>query len=203
MSSPDQRPARVGLNPSPLCAADHAQVRTVWINFYDVHYDRVVRFLMHAGASLQDAQDAAQEAFAESWRLIDAEPAWWASVASKEAWFRTVALRKYRRPPGSRIRPQLADGAAIPEMPDPGPGPAESAELTARTRAVLQSLHSLDEEERMVMAFFLDGFSAKQTAAALDKTEDRVSYMRQKARAALKIALAGWADPEGAKHDER
>ncbi len=89
-----------------------AEIRAAWIDFYDTHYGRIVRFVMHNGACLQDAQDAVQEAFTESWALMDSHPDQWLAVTSKQAWIRVVALRRYHRPPGPRIRPQVAEGIA-------------------------------------------------------------------------------------------
>jgi len=128
MTADDREPEPSGPYPGappPGLMPGLEEIRAAWIAFYDTHYHRVVRFLMHNGACLQDAQDAVQEAFAESWALIDSDPGRWLAVTSKEAWIRVVALRRHRRPPGPRIRPQLAEGAVIPDLPDPGPGPGE------------------------------------------------------------------------------
>jgi RNA polymerase sigma factor (sigma-70 family) len=171
-----------------------ADIRAEWIDFYDANYHRVVRFIMHAGACLQSAQDAAQEAFTESWALIESNPQQWLTISSKEAWIRVVALRRYRRPPGPRIRPTLAEGAAIPDLPDSAPGPCE---LTAQTQMVLQALCSLDEQARAVMAFHLDDFPGPAIADALNLTEQRVRDVKKKARVALRIALAAQMPPEG------
>jgi DNA-directed RNA polymerase specialized sigma24 family protein len=84
-------------------------VRAEWISFYDDHYHRVVRFIMHAGASPADAQDAAQEAFTESWKLMTSNPAAWQAVDRKAGWVRTTALRRLTRPPGvARSLPETA-----------------------------------------------------------------------------------------------
>lgn len=165
-----------------------AEILAAWVEFYDANYHRVVRFIMHDGASLQDAQDAAQEAFAESWALMDGHPHRWLEIISKEAWIRVVALRRYRRPPGSRIRVRLAEEFLIPELPQPGPEPGE---LTAQIQMVLHALRNLDERERSVMAFYLDDFPTTAIAEALNLTQQEVRDIKKKARAALKAALAG------------
>lgn len=167
-------------------------MRTAWISLYDTHYHRVVRFVMLDGASLEEAQDAAHEAFTESWTLMATDPAKWLAITNQPAWIRTVALRKYRRPPGPRIRPLLAAGAEIPDLPCPRPGPGET---TVETQLVLQALRNIDEEARAVMAFGLDDFTTAEIAGALGITEQRVRDVRKKARAALKRALA--VIPEG------
>jgi DNA-directed RNA polymerase specialized sigma24 family protein len=81
-------------------------VLTEWTRFYDGHYHGVVRFLMLNGARRADAEDAAHEAFVESFDLAADNPDRWQAVKGKAAWIRTVALRRYRRPPGSRRRPE-------------------------------------------------------------------------------------------------
>ena len=167
------------------------QVRAEWISFYDTEYHQVIGFMMKNGASLQDAQDAAQEAFAESWDLMQTRPGTWRAIANQRAWIRTVALRKYRRPPGPRIRPQLAPGPEIPELPAHEPEPGE---LTVQTQAVLHALRCLDEEARPVMAFRLDEFSTEEIAAALGIAEQRVRDIMKKARRDLKRILAASAE---------
>lgn len=198
MTVSEREPEISGLPPSypstALAGLDATEVRTAWIDFYDTQYHRVVRFVMHNGACLQEAQDAVQEAFTESWAMMDSQPDRWLAVTSKEAWIRAVALRRYRRPPGPRIRPRLAEGAAIPDLPHLGPGPDE---LTTQTQTVLEALRSLDEQARAVMAFYLDDFPTATIADALDITEQRVRDVKKKARAALKTALAGYLSNGG------
>lgn len=49
-------------------------MRADWIAFYDAEYHFVVRFVMRNGASLEDACDAAEEAFLDSWALMTRQP---------------------------------------------------------------------------------------------------------------------------------
>jgi RNA polymerase sigma factor (sigma-70 family) len=161
-------------------------VRDEWISFYDTEYRQVIGFVMKNGASLQDAQNAVHEAFIESWDLMETRPGNWKAIANQRAWIRTVALRKYRRPPGPRIRPQLA-GTEIPDLPAHEPEPGE---LTAQAQTVLHALRCLDEGARTVMAFHIDEFSTDEIAAALGITEQRVRDLMKKARRNLERTLA-------------
>jgi RNA polymerase sigma factor (sigma-70 family) len=165
-----------------------------WIGFYRAHFCRVVRLVMYDGASLADAHEAAQEAFAESWALLSGDPARWEAVNDKAAWIRAVAVRKYRRPPGPRYRLPTQPGAVIPDLGDASLDPAE---LTVQTQAVLQALRGLEADERIVMAFYLDDFTTAAIAAALGVTGQRVRDIKKKARAALKISLADQRTREG------
>jgi RNA polymerase sigma factor (sigma-70 family) len=168
------------------------QVRAEWTGFYDVHYHRVVRFVMHNGASPADAEDAAQWAFYESWVLMDGDPDYWNAISSKGAWIRKVALRRYRRPPGPRKRP-LVTGTEIPDIPAPGTG---HDELTVQTQFVLQALRTLDDEARTVMAFDMDEYPAAVIARVLGISQQRVRDVRKKARMALRKELAVTLAPE-------
>jgi RNA polymerase sigma factor (sigma-70 family) len=175
------------------------QVRTEWTAFYDANYNRVVRFMIHAlGASFDDAQDAAQEAFTESWKLMSRDPGGWRAIENKEAWIRTIALRRHARPPGARRRPLTARGRGIPDWPAPGP---DHSELTAQAQAVLQALRCLDDESRAVMAFSLDHFTTADIAGALNITPQRVRDVKKKARATLRRRLAEGTAAEGRHHD--
>jgi RNA polymerase sigma factor (sigma-70 family) len=182
-----ETPGRPSSGPSaPPGLADLTRIRAAWIDFYDTHYHRMVRFVMHVGACRQDAQDAVHEAFTESWNLMYMHPDQWQAVTNKEGWIRKVALLRYHRPPGRRIRPQLAETPVRPDLPHSG---LEPGELTAQTQLVLQALRALDEESRAVMAFHLDDFTTKDIAAALELTEQRVRDVRKKARVSLRAAL--------------
>jgi RNA polymerase sigma factor (sigma-70 family) len=178
---------------SALAPDSVIQMRAEWIAFYDTHYQRVVRFVMYNGASQADAQDAAQEAFVESWALMSSDPGRWQMITGKAAWIRTVALRRYRRPPGLRQRP-LTTGDEIPDLAAPGPG---HEELTVQAQLVLRALRALDEEARAVMAFDLDGISTADIALALDVTQQRVRDVKKKARTALTQELASDMTPGG------
>ena len=185
-------PARPELSPRrPPLPGSMMQVRAEWIEFYDAQYHRVVRFLMLNGATQADAEDATHEAFVESWDLLAKDPDRWRAVTGKAAWIRTVALRRYKRPPGPHRRP-LTGGNEIPDLPAPGPG---HDELTASAQLVLRALQALDEEARTVMAFDMDDIPAADIAAALGITGQRVRDIKKKARTALKKELAGTTAP--------
>lgn len=172
--------------PEPF-SAGLVEMRAEWTDFFDTHHDRVVRFMMHVGASRYDAQDAAQEAFTESWELMSRDPGAWRAINGKAAWIRTTALRRLARPPGSRRRPLITADGTIADRPDTG---LDHAELTAQTQAVLQALRQLDSESRAVMAFSFDGFTTAETADALNKTQQQVRDVKKKARINLKRQLS-------------
>jgi RNA polymerase sigma factor (sigma-70 family) len=154
----------------------------------------VVRFLMRYGATLHDAEDAAQEAFTDAWDRVERTRTW-AEVTDPRGWIRAVALRKYLRPPGSRRRPISVPVPEVPEAPTPGAG---HAELLPGTLLVLDAMRSLDPEPRAVLAFHLDGFSAPAIGTQLGISDQKVRDLLKKARRILARTLTGSRDREEA-----
>lgn len=170
-------------------------MRAKWIDFYDSEQAHVVRFVMRLGAGIEDACDATQEAFMDSWRLMATDPDAWARINNQRGWIRVVAARKHCRPPGSRRRPLLVEGAPIPDIPQPGLDPGE---LTVQTQIVLQALGGLEEQARLVMALRMDDVPTKTIAQLLEVSDQRVRDITKAARAALKRTLAQVTTPEEA-----
>jgi RNA polymerase sigma-70 factor (ECF subfamily) len=185
-------------------AARLGQVRSAWLDFYDSEYYEVVRFVMRAGADLATAEDAAQEAFVASWELTQ-EPARWRAIQDPRGWIRTVALRKYRRPPGARRKLPLIANADVPDQPTLG---LEPGELTAQADLLLRALRGLEEDTRTAMAFHLDDFPARTIADLMGQlghagiTEQKVRDLLGKARRHLRRDLASLIEQEGRETDE-
>lgn len=152
-----------------------AAMREEFIAFCDQQYKPLLQFLMNAGASFPQAQDAAQDSFGDGWELVRSGA--WAQVRNPPGWIRTVGLRRYYRyrDRASREVPVLD----LADAPQPGPCPAELAE---QTLTVMNLLHSLPVRERVALAFQIDGFSCRETAAYLGLTEQDVQNLRKKAR---------------------
>jgi RNA polymerase sigma factor (sigma-70 family) len=162
-------------------------VRSSFLDLFDSEYHQVIRFLMHCGASFEQAEEAAQEAFSQAWQHITRNPARWVAVRNPRAWIRTVALRKYQRPPGARACPAALLFAQGPETAQPGPG---HDELTVEAMLVQDMLRGLGPRERAVMAYSLDGFKAHEIASELGLTPQQVRDARKKARKILAARLA-------------
>ncbi|TDD83481.1 RNA polymerase sigma factor [Actinomadura rubrisoli] len=169
-------------------------MREPFLELFEHHHRKVVAFLMSNGATLAEAQDAAQDAFLEAWQ--SATSGTWEQISNPPAWIRVVALRRYRRPPGPRNRPLVTSSSPelLPDEPASALGPEE---LTTQTLTVLGALQNLDEECKTVMAFHLDDFPAVEIAKALRTDAQKVRNLLKKARAQLAQDLAAPDDQKG------
>jgi RNA polymerase sigma factor (sigma-70 family) len=160
--------------------------------FFDSQSHKVVAFLMQNGASLQDAEDAAQQALVDAWKLSQ-DRVRWEKIRNPEGWIREVARRKYLRPPGPRRRPPTQAGD-LPEMPslqaDPG-------ELTPATLDLLAALRTLDDEARAVMAYRMDGFNFREIADAMGIYEQRARDIQKRTRRILMRILGNGDGQDG------
>jgi DNA-directed RNA polymerase specialized sigma24 family protein len=161
-------------------------------HLFEDHYLRVIRFVMHLGASQSDAEDVALEAFCEAVALAKDKPDYWLEIRSKEAWVRTVALRRYNRWSGPRERPLMSFGR-VPDVPSLGFGYDEGV---IQPQDVLSAVQALPEEERTVAAFDLDDFDTADISREMGIPEQRVRDVRQMYRAKLKLGLGGNNDSE-------
>lgn len=146
--------------------------------FVAVFRDRfvpLVAFLIKAGASRHDAEDAAQGALEEL-------AAKWGVVESPRPWLRTTAYRMWLKAV-HRIRPQaLTD--QIPERP----ADDHSVDV-AEKMDIVQLLRRLPLLQRTVMAFEIDGCSPAETAEALGMPAANVRQNLRRARLNLERLL--------------
>lgn len=174
---PSERVLRGGPGEDLVATAERRQPV---LALFEQQYHQVVAFVRVCGASDQDAQDAAQEAFIEALRRAD--DGQWPLVSNPAGWLRRVAYYRYRR----MIRRGRAQWQPLTpdddQLPSPGPGPSDLAPETIDT---LAALSRLPPECRAVLAFHLDGFTSVEAAALLDITP-------QHARDLLKRPASSW-----------
>jgi RNA polymerase sigma-70 factor (ECF subfamily) len=161
--------------------------------------------------SIQDAEDAAQEALLRAWRGRDA----FEGRASARTWLYRIAtnvcLRVLeRRAIARRLLPEalgasrpfapLADAdhdtpwleplpdATVGEPPDPSPGPEASAEVLDAVRlAFVIAIQALPPRQRAVLLLRdVVGLSADETAAAIESSTAATNSALQRGRARLK-----------------
>ncbi|MFI6296630.1 RNA polymerase sigma factor [Nonomuraea sp. NPDC050790] len=166
-------------------------MRADFLELYDHEYHRVVRFMMRLGASLHEAEDAAQEAFLAAWRRVGRQPQHGETIHDFPVWIRIVARNHYRRPTTAKQQPPLP----MAEIPQPRPAADGHDNLTARTLDVLAGLRELDDEAQTVMALHMDGYTSSEIALHLGIIEQKVRDARKRARKQLAVRLGITAPP--------
>jgi RNA polymerase sigma factor (sigma-70 family) len=149
--------------------------------FFRNRYGAVVKAVMYAGASREDAEDATADAMIAAFLR-------WEMLENPTAWVRTAALhdfvnhtqRERRRPllEAKAARMRLADR---PEL-EPQGEPDEHAHVTAMIRR-------LPLAQRKVMAFAIDGFAPSEIADLLQIPADTVRSNLRHARERLRREL--------------
>ncbi|MGA5564334.1 RNA polymerase sigma factor [Streptomyces platensis] len=151
-------------------------------DLHQTEFTSLTRFLLFQGATWNEAQDSAQDAFAELCRCMPA-------VSSPRAWLRTVAYRCWlKRPTHEEANEEIVHRTS--PTTHSWQSPAEALELTSQQRYVAQLLIQLPPKQRAAMAWHLDGFTTKEIARELRTSPGAVLQNLSRARNTLKQALA-------------
>ncbi|MEU5647643.1 RNA polymerase sigma factor [Streptomyces milbemycinicus] len=153
--------------------------------FYDQHMAKLIRHLMRQGANNHEAAEAAQAAFAEAFVK-------WETIEHPVSWLRLVAIRLYWRQPARRE--DLTHD--FPDLPG-GVCPLHSAEIKEEEARVYAALAALPPQQRAVLAWHLDDFTAKEIGAVLDMSQEAVRKNLSRGRARLKEILFNATDGGG------
>jgi RNA polymerase sigma factor (sigma-70 family) len=140
---------------------------------YRAELKGLVMFLIRQGIPHQDAIDAAQSAFADAlWQ--------WEQIRTPRAWLRRVAIRCVKHLPEYPVSDMsMADRPLLPD----------GIEIKEETRNVLKALAHLPPQQRVVMAWTVDGFSPTAIAAEINSTPAAVRQNLHRARETLKLVL--------------
>ena len=150
-------------------------------SFFREMYRVVVRVVMGAGASLDDAMDAVSEAMLlayKSWPLLDNPAAWVFKVA-----LRTSSKTAKR----DRIRPKFEERAGRRDGVDRIP--EDRAEDPDECKFVREVLLNLPAAQREVMALTVDGFDPTEIAEIVGKSPATVRSNLREARRKLRDEL--------------
>jgi RNA polymerase sigma factor (sigma-70 family) len=137
---------------------------------------KLVWFLMSHGASLHEAEEAAQASLIEAWRK-------WETIISPRGWVYRVALREYWR---SAPKPGASREELTAEPPDHAsvPSAGDMADITARERLVCTEIARLPAQQRQVAVLRYEGYTNREIAEQLgvDASAVRHNVLRAKSR---------------------
>jgi RNA polymerase sigma factor (sigma-70 family) len=152
---------------------------------YRAKRSALVRFVRLAGATEEEANDAAQTAFAALLQVTY-------PIREPMGWLCRTALNDFRRSNlrvPSRRRKVVERPIPPREIPEPSasvPSAAEVAALGDQARGVLAELARLPGKQRQVMVAHYDGLSHEQIAELLGMGTDAVRQNLSRARKALR-----------------
>jgi RNA polymerase sigma factor (sigma-70 family) len=148
-----------------------------FVDFYRAELSKVVGFVIKLGAAPHDAADIAQTTMVLLWKS-------WHRVDHPRAWVYKVATRTHLSTSPARGSESIV--ASVPDQPSRVLSPETLAEVAESARAVNALLDELPQQQRMVMAWRMNGFDDTEIARGLNTTPRAVRSAVRRARAALK-----------------
>jgi RNA polymerase sigma-70 factor (ECF subfamily) len=146
--------------------------------FFRASYRDLVRHVMRFGATLDEAEEAAQEAMTTAYER-------WTTIANPGAWTWRVACRAYLRVARRRrIREVLAPSDGLPSS-----WTADGTDALLGTFRVRSLLARLAAQQRRVVAWWLDGYQFNEIANKLDVQTSTVRSLFRHARSRLQRVL--------------
>lgn len=152
-----------------------------FVALFQIHFPRLYRYLDRLSDDPELAADVAQEAFIRLYRrgaLPEAPEAWLISVAMNR--FRNAKSTRSRR--GRLLTPARSEGG----LSDPAPSPKQAAIAEESRRRVRTAIDGLPDRERRLLLLRAEGYSYRDTAAALDLNEASIGTLLARARAAFR-----------------
>ncbi|MET7996040.1 sigma-70 family RNA polymerase sigma factor [Amycolatopsis sp. NPDC005232] len=147
-------------------------------DFFRADFPLLVGFLRKQGHDRATAEDAAQEAMTKALSS-------WDGITHPKAWVRTTAVRAANNNHRQRKGHEDFEPEKHPAVSDPG-----LVEYEERT-LIVQVLEQLPPRQREVMAWYIDGYSVEEIAAALTMRPSTVRSNLRHARRQLERLYAG------------
>jgi RNA polymerase sigma factor (sigma-70 family) len=159
-----------------------------FVALFDLHFQRIYRYLDRLSGEPELAQDMAQEAFVRLYQrgaLPDAPEAWLISVAMNL--FRNVKTSRSRR------RRLLTLSRSEGVLADHSPSPEQSAIADETRGRVRAAINRLPERDRRLLLLRAEGYSYRDISLALELNEGSVGTLLARAKQAF---LRCYGDPD-------
>jgi RNA polymerase sigma-70 factor (ECF subfamily) len=138
------------------------------VGLFDHLRDRLLRYVISMGLSVQDGEDIVQEVFLALFRHLQQGR----SRSNLQAWtFRVAHNQALKRRAQTRtVAQQLVDeGASLAELVlDPNPSPEDQIVSSQRRRRVLAVVSALPEQDRRCLILRAEGLRYREIAEVLD-----------------------------------
>jgi len=154
--------------------------RTAFSTLYDLHVDRVFKFVFYWLPSQPDAEDITQEVFVRAWRSIDKYKV---SGAPFIAWLITIAR--------NLVNGHYRSAKKFVPLDDMDPAgdsnPQREAEVNYTRDYVREAVLKLKGDKQAVIQMrFISEMSYEEVAKAMNKTEGTVRVLQYRALKELK-----------------
>ncbi|GLY80528.1 RNA polymerase sigma factor [Actinoallomurus iriomotensis] len=157
-------------------------------DYFRYDFPRLTGFMVRLGASVQEAEDVAQQAMLDLFRH-------WADVSAPEAYARIAAKRIYLRSRNNVKREREAIQVNWTQH-------ANHLSFTGDVEYVMGLLTSLPTEQREVMAWTIDGYEPSEIAELTGRTASTVRSHLRHARKKLGQAIAQRNDEPTRKEED-
>jgi len=152
---------------------------------YDMHMDRVYRHIFYRIGNSADTEDLTQQVFIKAWQAVGRFKK---MTSPFLAWLMTIsnhAVIDFYRARKDRV-PLEEDTMAECALP----GPEQTLEDSVTRAELVGAIRQLPpEQQQVVMLRYVEGFSGRDTAAAMQKSEEAVRIMLFRAVRRLKRTL--------------
>ncbi len=150
---------------------------------YTTYADDIFRYLLAHTRDVELAEDLTADVFSKAWEKIDTFDG-----AHSRGWLYKIATNKLTD--HWRKKQTLPLDDAI-EIADDKPETAEEIDKAKEAQRVQQAIASLPETMKSVVTLrFMNGYSARQTAEALNMTEGNVRIIQYRALKKLEGKLS-------------
>jgi RNA polymerase sigma-70 factor, ECF subfamily len=156
---------------------------------YDIHVDRIYRHIHYRIGKTEDARDLTQEVFVKAWQAL---PKYKKTQTPFLAWLFTISHNRvidfYRT---HKVHNALDNGL---DIEDPGKRPEIlTEELFSQKELKKVILRLPEDQQQVILMYFIEGMEYKEIAAVLNKTEGNIRVITHRALKKMReiLSLAG------------
>jgi RNA polymerase sigma-70 factor, ECF subfamily len=170
----------------PLVEKAIQRDKDAYASLFDIHFDRIFRYIQHRVCNKSDSEDIAQEVFIKGWKAISKYKITGAPFIT---WLFAIAnnlICDYFRSQKNKSVPLDENTTSGDEQADP----LEIANDNLKNNNVRLAIWNLKEEkQKVILLRFLGGYSCREIARFLKKSEGAIRVIQLRALADLRKML--------------
>jgi len=148
---------------------------TAFTELYERHIERIYRHIFYRVSNQADAEDITQETFLKAWKSIDK----YKNTGTPFVyWLLTIANNLAADRHHRQQKLVISDGEKVGLVSDPE-GLAEKNYNNNQVKAAILKLKG--DKQKVILMHFIDGFSYREIAQALHKSEGAIRVIQYRA----------------------